>query len=48
METGWASDDPTDEFITWKNEKAGVQKVQLEFRDSQHAQIADLKIYYCK
>jgi len=36
------------QFITWSQTKAGVKRVDLQFRDIQHAQIADLKIFYDK
>ena len=37
----------SNDLITWENARADVKKVQLEFRDNKHAQIADLKIDYC-
>ena len=47
---GWASDGADYDYITWATPRADVQKVEVQFRDDrsdQHAQIADLKIYYC-
>ena len=44
---GWAKDGEDYDFITWTAPKAHVQKVEIQFRDDQHAQIADLEIYYC-
>ena len=47
---GWASDGADYEYITWTKPMAHVQKVEVQFRDNQggqHAQIADLEIYYC-
>ena len=39
------NNDP-DPFITWYKPTDNVSTVELVFRDSQHAQIADLKIFY--
>ena len=44
---GWAEDGEDYDFITWTAPKAHVQKVEIQFRDDQYAQIADLEIYYC-
>ena len=47
---GWASDGEDNDYITWTAPMAYVQKVEIQFRDNrggQHAQIADLEIYYC-
>ena len=39
------NNDP-DPFITWYKPTDNVSTVELVFRDGQHAQIADLKIFY--
>ena len=36
----------TSRFITWYKPTSNVRSVELVFRDRQHAQIADLKIFY--
>ena len=49
--TGWSYDDPLKWDINWVKSKSNVQKVQLKFKDTYWdtpAQIADLKIYYCR
>ena len=33
-------------FITWYKPAENIHTVELIFRDTKHAQIADLKIYY--
>ena len=33
-------------FVTWFKPSKNVRAVKLVFRDTQHAQIADLKIFY--
>ena len=42
--SGWAGN--AGEFIIWTKVKNDVKKVQLMFRDTKDAQIADLKIFY--
>ena len=44
--TGWLNESSDNSKITWRKNRSGVQKVQLIFRDSEHSQIADLKIFY--
>ena len=53
--TGWIGDladywfgEPYEsDFIIWEVTQENVRKVELEFRDTQHAQITDLEISYC-
>ena len=48
---GWASDGDAYSFINWTKLRANVHKVEVQFRDDrseQHAQIAELEIYYCE
>ena len=42
--TGFKNDDS--DFITWFKPAENVTTVELIFRDTQNAQIADFKIYY--
>ena len=54
--TGWIGDladywfeEPYEsDFIIWEVSQENVKKVELEFRDTQHAQITDLEISYCQ
>ena len=54
--TGWIGDltdywfgEPYEsDFILWEVTQENVKKVELEFRDTQHAQITDLEISYCQ
>ena len=46
--TGWATDDPRNDLISWATPKADVKKIELQFRNNENAQMADLKIKYCK
>ena len=46
--TGWSTEDPKNNLITWTTFKADVKKIELQFRNDENAQMADLKINYCK